>query len=533
MASSRKYRGLKNQGSTCYLNSMLQVLFMTPEFRHGLISNCEMSLIDAQLKNLFHELKTSSPTTEYISHKLGIENVWEQRDAAEYFERILSLASPRASQIFLGGLTHRTTCSQCGQSTEEHGSFWTLNLAINNASIGVYKVEDGLKEFFSQSKLTGDNQLYCDQCKAKADATTESKLGTHPTVLVLLLKRFEFSYNIMDYVKNDSPVDVPLNIELPKGMSYELYATVDHYGNLSGGHYSASISPLDDGGKWHNFNDSAVTLINNFNPQKSQNVYLLFYRRKRLNASPQEVNYGSSVDPAEVDTDQLNGTTVTTVDNGNADGDSDGDVNVHSSLSSSVPMDEQQVWAGRDEVTGGDDVMKRGEVTGGDDVMECGEVTGGDYVTGDTHPMESGRLERKGGERMKTDVEVPTNETKSCEPGDHAVQQEASRTAPKVSDAESFVNERNNDRSGSTGLLVVHLEEEEMKGGVLKEKKRRTVGTIKDRQFIGIDAVSQRQGCPNSEENNKDDVIKEKKPNKRKRKVSFCGCITKQTSDTE
>ena len=34
--------------------------------------------------------------------------------------------------------------------------------------------EDGLKGFFSQSKLTGENQVYCDECEAKADTTTVS-----------------------------------------------------------------------------------------------------------------------------------------------------------------------------------------------------------------------------------------------------------------------------------------------------------------------------------------------------------------------
>ena len=33
---------------------------------------------------------------------------------------------------------------------------------------------------------------------------------------MLLLKRFEFNYYIMDYVKNNCPVDVPLDIEMPK-----------------------------------------------------------------------------------------------------------------------------------------------------------------------------------------------------------------------------------------------------------------------------------------------------------------------------
>eukprot|EP01084_Bolivina_argentea_P052274 96020_1 len=34
--SSSGYVGLSNQGATCYLNSLLQCLYMTPEFRHSL-----------------------------------------------------------------------------------------------------------------------------------------------------------------------------------------------------------------------------------------------------------------------------------------------------------------------------------------------------------------------------------------------------------------------------------------------------------------------------------------------------------------
>lgn len=36
--SGAKYLGLSNQGATCYMNSLLQTLFMTPEFRTAIYS---------------------------------------------------------------------------------------------------------------------------------------------------------------------------------------------------------------------------------------------------------------------------------------------------------------------------------------------------------------------------------------------------------------------------------------------------------------------------------------------------------------
>ena len=65
---TEKYKGLQNQGATCYLNSLIQTLYMTPEFRSILYSWSykeaedkfnEEYCIPLQLQILFASLQTS------------------------------------------------------------------------------------------------------------------------------------------------------------------------------------------------------------------------------------------------------------------------------------------------------------------------------------------------------------------------------------------------------------------------------------------------------------------------------------------
>ncbi|XP_042258080.1 ubiquitin carboxyl-terminal hydrolase 47-like [Thunnus maccoyii] len=258
---ANRYHGLKNQGATCYLNSVLQVLFMTKEFREAVKrEQPETENIDLHLTNLFDNLTKCTAQTCQITRKLGISRVHEQRDAAEYFEKILSHTSPEASQIFQGQLTHKNICSKCHTETDTDGPFWSLPLALKDSYSENYRVVDGFKEFFKASDVSGDNQMYCDECDHKADATMKCVMKHHPEVLVLLLKRFEFDYRYMEYVKISRCVDVPCTLKIPENETYELYGFVDHFGNMRGGHYTATIKCQDDK-SWYNFNDTMVTRL--------------------------------------------------------------------------------------------------------------------------------------------------------------------------------------------------------------------------------------------------------------------------------
>ncbi|XP_039677228.1 probable ubiquitin carboxyl-terminal hydrolase creB isoform X2 [Perca fluviatilis] len=286
---ANRYHGLLNQGATCYLNSVLQVLFMTEDFREAVERHtCEhpgTECIDPHLKSLFCDLKDHMAHTYTITKKLSITNVYEQRDAAEYYEKILGLTSPDASKIFHGLLTHKTICSACHTETDTDGAFWHLSLALVDYSEH-YSVVNGIEEYFRASDFSGENQMYCDKCDAKSDATIKCLIKHHPEVLMLLLKRFEFDYRYMTYVKINRTVDIPYTLQIPENQEYELYAVVEHFGDLRSGHYTATIKSQEDD-RWYNFSDATVTLMD-YQPfqlddfEKSSSAYLLFYRKKKV-----------------------------------------------------------------------------------------------------------------------------------------------------------------------------------------------------------------------------------------------------------
>lgn len=107
--------------------------------------------------------------------------------------------------------------------------------------VSVFSQVDGVEKYFQTTRLSEENQIYCEVCDSKRDVSIVSDdwsefsdwkkksqgfkpvcsdqdcvIKYHPLVLTLLLKRFEFDINHMTHVKTERDVDIPLQLRLPQ-----------------------------------------------------------------------------------------------------------------------------------------------------------------------------------------------------------------------------------------------------------------------------------------------------------------------------
>ncbi|XP_039509641.1 NACHT, LRR and PYD domains-containing protein 12-like [Pimephales promelas] len=285
--TSRDPCGLINQGMTCYLNAVLQTLFMTDEFRHQVTSsNTCKSPEGKALADLFRSLQCerTAVSTEEVTKVLNITDVFEQQDAAEYLQMILHRV-PEPSEIFRGAMETSTVCSYCKHSNDEKTDFLSIPLSID--ARGKCDVTQALMEYLGIHDMSGVDQLYCVTCDSMRDMETVNDIQKWPDILTLQLKRFEMGFigNKLYYWKNECYVKIPPNLHIDSvkyGSSpeYELYAIINHHGSFISGHYVTIAKSRS--GHWYNFNDHSVTkmdYVDHWINGGSTSAYLLMYRK--------------------------------------------------------------------------------------------------------------------------------------------------------------------------------------------------------------------------------------------------------------
>ena len=274
--------GLKNQGATCYLNSLLQSLYFTNAFRKAVYQiPTESEAVKTNsawtLQRLFYNLqkhKFAVPTSE-LTGSFGWDSrqIFEQQDVQELSrilmdkleERMKGTSAENAlAQLFVGKSKTYISCINVDFESSRIEDFWDIQLNVR----GNKNLHESFMDYIQVETLEGDNKYDAGEPYKLQDAKKGVIFESFPPVLHLQLKRFEYDINRDAMMKVNDRHEFPLEFDAAQYLSddadrseswiYQLHGVLVHSGDFNAGHYYAFLKPQKDG-FFYKFDDDRVT----------------------------------------------------------------------------------------------------------------------------------------------------------------------------------------------------------------------------------------------------------------------------------
>ena len=232
------YVGLKNLGCICYMNSMMQQFYMTPNFRYNLLcvddgkpeefKEYKNETID---DNMFHQMQRLFAHLElserYDYNPLGFcfsfkefdgtpTNTSEQKDAQEFlnvfFDRLEEALKPTPRKyllqsIFGGKNISQMVCKECGKVKNRKEDYYNLTLTVKDLK----SVDESLAKLVEGEVI---NDYKCAGCNKTVDVFKRTLVSETPNVLILHLQRIVFNFDTFVNDKLNSFMEFPTVLDL-------------------------------------------------------------------------------------------------------------------------------------------------------------------------------------------------------------------------------------------------------------------------------------------------------------------------------
>ncbi|KAL1140578.1 hypothetical protein AAG570_000508 [Ranatra chinensis] len=252
--------GLKNAGATCYMNSVLQQLYMVTSIRQGLLAAEGATSDSDDFFNDTDSISSSSESEEKCSleesrkeYNIGIlkqvqaifghlaysklqyyipKGLWrhfklqgepvnlrEQQDAVEFFmslvesidEALKALGQEQIMSKILGGsYSDQKICKGCPHRYSKEEPFSVISVDIRNQST----LQDSLEQYVKGELLEGADAYHCDKCNKKVVTVKRLCVKKLPPILAIQLKRFEYDFERVCAIKFNDYFEFPRQLDM-------------------------------------------------------------------------------------------------------------------------------------------------------------------------------------------------------------------------------------------------------------------------------------------------------------------------------